>query len=190
MPYVPKDDRPELDKLSKQLAEGIAGVAKKYKYKGACLGEMNYAITRLIQHLPRALMETGEASSELRYWMQAGMYGVLLDVILEHKVRVNQSYEITQIKKSGDCYDTPYYSKPVEVQDASGKIVGHVYINMERTDGTVLNDLFNTGFLMLSTNSDVSTSCSVHPEYDADHKPTNNCAACHEAWYVKQGAKG
>jgi len=125
MPYIPSkktdgitEDREILDPLAKQLAKGIAEVAKKYNYKGAFLGEMNYAITRLIQHLPRALVGTGEAASELRYWMQAGMYGVLLDVILEHKVRVNQAYEVAQIIKSGDCYDAPYYSKPVKVLDS------------------------------------------------------------------------
>ena len=156
MPYVPSEktdgiaqDRNILDPLAKALAEGIAEVAKKYKYKGAFLGEMNYAFTRMIQHLPRALVETGEAESEIRYWMQAGMYGVLMDVILEHKVRVNQSYEIAQINKSGDCYDTPYYSKPVEVLDANGIHAGYVYINMQRSAQTIDQDILENGKLKL-----------------------------------------
>lgn len=97
-------------------------------------------------------METGEAESELRYWMQAGMYGVLMDVMLEHKVRVNQAYEIAQIMKSGDCYDTPYYSKPVEVVDESGNVVGYVYVNMKRSGETVDQDVLKDVQLVLKSN--------------------------------------
>lgn len=161
MPYVPSEktnppaeDRKILDPLAKQVAEGIAHIAKKYNYKGAFLGELNYLITRLIQHLPRALVKTGEAASELRYWMQAGIYGVMLDVILEHKVRVNQAYEIAQIMKSGDCYDTPYYSKPVEVVDDKGNVVGHVYVNMKRSGKTVGQDVLEDVQIVLSSSLD------------------------------------
>ena len=65
MPYVPSKktdgvstDREVLDPLVKQLADKIAEVAQKYHYDGAFLGELNYALTRLIQHLPRALIAT------------------------------------------------------------------------------------------------------------------------------------
>ncbi len=150
MPYVPSKktdgkstDREILDPLAKALADGIAQVAEKYHYDGAFLGEMNYALTRLIQHLPRSLMATNQTKDETRYWLQAGLFGVLLDVALEYKVRVNQSYEIEQIKKSGDCYDTPFYNKPVEVVDETGKSVGYVYLNMKRTSETINKDILD-----------------------------------------------
>ena len=81
------------------------------------------------------------------------MFGVLLDVILEYKIRVNPAYEIAQIIKSGDCYDTPYYNKPVEVVDESGKIVGHVYVNMKRSDKTVGQDVLE-GVQIVLKNAD------------------------------------
>lgn len=148
MPYVPSEkteppaeDRKILDPIAKEAAEAIAAVAKKYDYTGAFLGELNFFITRILNHLPRALVKTGESQSELKYVLQAGMFGVLIDVLLEYKIRVNPAYEIAQIIKSGDCYDTPYYNKPVEVVDESGKIVGHVYVNMKRSDKTVGQDV-------------------------------------------------
>lgn len=156
MPYVPSkktdgvsEDRIVLDSMAQPVAKAIAEVAKKYNYKGAFLGEMNFFITRLIQHLPRELMKTGEAESELRYWMQAGIYGVLLDVVLEHKVRVNQAYEMAQIMKSGDCYDTPYYSKPLQVVDKDGNIIGYTYVNMARTEKTLKEDVLSKGVIQL-----------------------------------------
>lgn len=153
MPYVPskktlghlekygEDDREVLDPLAKLLAEGIAKVAKKYKYKGAFLGELNYSITRLLNHLPRELVKTGEAASEIRYWMQAGIMGVCLDVALEYKHRVNRSYESAQIIKSGDCYDTPYYSRLVEVVDDNGEHVGYQEVMLKRSDKTLNSDM-------------------------------------------------
>ena len=161
MPYVPSEktdppaeDRKILDPIAKEAAEAIAAVAKKYSYIGAFLGETNFFITRLLNHLPRALVETGESQSELKYVLQAGMFGVLIDVILEYKARVNQAYEIAQIIKSGDCYDTPYYNKPVEVVDENGKIVGHVYVNMKRSDDTVNQDVLEGVQLLLQNTPD------------------------------------
>lgn len=148
MPYVPSEktdgksqDRTILDPLAKALADGIAGVASNYKYDGAFLGEMNYALTRMIQHLPRSLQEACGFKDETRYWLQAGMFGVLMDVMLEYKMRVNQSYEQEQIKKSGDCYDTPYYSRTVEVVDDLDKHIGYVYVNVKRSDDTLNVDI-------------------------------------------------
>ena len=144
MPYVPSEktdgksqDRNILDPLAKALADGIAQVAQAYHYDGAFLGEMNYALTRLIQHLPRALQQYQGFKDETRYWLQAGMFGVLMDVMLEYKVRVNQAYEIAQIEKSGDCYDTPYYSRVVEFLDETGKCVGKGYVNVPRSAATL-----------------------------------------------------
>jgi hypothetical protein len=156
MPYVlsrktdgESTDREVLDPLAKQLADGIAEVAKKYQYDGAFLGELNFALTRLIQHLPRSLMATGQSKDETRYWIQAGLLGVLFDVALEYKVRVNQAYEIEQIKKSGDCYDTPYYSRAVEVVDQNGAHVGEIYVNMRRSDATLGEDVLSAGRFVL-----------------------------------------
>ncbi len=144
MPYVPSQktdgvsqDRVILDPLAKALADGIADVSAKYKYDGAFLGELNYSLTRLLQHLPRSLQTICGFKDETRYWLQAGLFGVLMDVILEYKVRVNQAYEIAQIEKSGDCYDTPYYSRVVEFLDETGKCVGKGYINMPRSESTL-----------------------------------------------------
>lgn len=144
MPYVPSEktdgksqDRNILDPLAKALADGIAEVSANYKYDGAFLGEMNYALTRLIQHLPRSLQKFQGFKDETRYWMQAGMFGVLMDVMLEYKVRVNQAYEIAQIEKSGDCYDTPYYSRVIQFMDETGKVVGTGYVNMPRSAATL-----------------------------------------------------
>ena len=63
-------------------------------------------------------------------WIKAGLVGVFIDIKDEYKVRVNKSYEIAQILKSGDCYDTPYFNKVVEVVNEEGKVVGHTYIEL------------------------------------------------------------
>lgn len=150
MPYVPSEktdgkaqDRNILDPLAKALADGIAQVAAGYKYDGAFLGELNYSLTRLLQHLPRSLQQFQGFKDETRYWLQAGLFGVLMDVVLEYKVRVNQAYEIAQIEKSGDCYDTPYYSRAVEVVDEAGKRIGHIYVNMKRGEETLNKDILD-----------------------------------------------
>jgi hypothetical protein len=155
MPYVPSkktdgkaEDREILDPLTKQLADGIAQVSKKYGYDGAFLGELNYSLTRLLQHLPRSLCASGQLKTEIKYWLQAGLFGVLLDVMLEYKVRVNQSYEIKQILKSGDCYDTPFYSKPVAVKNNKGDTIGYVYINMEKSNDTFCKDILDGSLIL------------------------------------------
>lgn len=134
----------------KTLAEVIYDVGKKYNYQGAFLGELNYAITRLIQEVPKELVKQDQQAKELRYFIYAytvealtranyyfnrlpdmyGVGGVFEDIKDEYKVRVNKSYEIEQILKSGDCYDTPYFNKIVEIVDEDGKIVGHTYIEL------------------------------------------------------------
>lgn len=137
MPYVPTDDRPELDKIAKEMADKIAEIAAKYKYDGAFAGELNYTLTRLLQHLPRSLMAVGTLKEEIRYWIQPLMYGVLTDVAWEHKRRVNTAYEAAQIIKSGDCYDTPYYTRLMEVKDQSGNVLGHQEVMLKRSDDTL-----------------------------------------------------
>jgi hypothetical protein len=135
------DDREILDVLAQATAKGIAEVAAKYKYKGAHAGELNYTLTRILNHLPRELMKTGEMKSELRYYFNAIIYGVLLDVALEHKTRVNKAYEIAQIKKSGDCYDGPYYNRVMDVMTKDGKTIGSIMVNMARSDETLNIDV-------------------------------------------------
>jgi len=139
------------------LAVVIWNMGQQYGYEGAFLGELNYAITRLIQRVPQIKVETGEwpAKDELRYWLYAvtvqaliyastynayntiGIGGVFEDIKDEYKRRVNTSYEAAQIVKSGDCFDTPYYTRLVEVTDTTGKPVGHVEIMLKRSPETV-----------------------------------------------------
>ena len=57
-------------------------------------------------------------------WIFDGFVGVLEDVKDEYKRRVNTAYEAVQIKKSGDCYDTPYHTELVDVKDKDGNVVG------------------------------------------------------------------
>lgn len=144
MPYVPSkktdgkaEDREVLDPLAKNLADGIAKVSKKYAYDGAFVGELNYSLTRLIQHLPRSLQEIQGFKSELRYWIYASIVGVLVDVKDEYKRRVNTAYEAAQIEKSGDCYDTPYYTRLIDVVNEAGEKIGTTEIQLKRSDSTL-----------------------------------------------------
>lgn len=139
------------------FANMVFSVGQKYGYWGAFLGELNYGITRLIQRVPQIMVENKKwpQKDELRYWAYActvqaliyaaafytddnnGIGGVFEDIKDEYKVRVNQSYEMAQIEKSGDCYDTPYYSRIVELLDETGKTVGKIYVNLPRTAATL-----------------------------------------------------
>ena len=112
-----------------RLARAIVEAAKAYNTKGGWLGELNYALTMLIQEVPRKMKASGAWDESLRYWIYAetvgalvrtsyeihsrhantwignGLAGVLVDVKDEYKRRVNTAYEAAQILKSGDCYD-------------------------------------------------------------------------------------
>lgn len=151
MPYVPSsktpnkdDDRVVMDPAIKELAVKIAEVSKRHGHEAAWAGELNYALTRLLQELPRALVVEGVISGELRYWIQPLMYGVLGDVANEHKLRVNVAYEAHQILKSGDCYDTPYYTKLIEVVDELGTHIGWQHVLVQRSASTVNKDKLDT----------------------------------------------
>jgi hypothetical protein len=159
MPYVPSEktvppafDRVEIEPKVKLLADTIAATAAKYKYDGAFAGELNYALTRLLQHLPRSLMQYCGFKEEIRYWIQPLMYGVLFDVAFEHKRRVNIPYESAQIEKSGDCYDTPFYTRLVNVVDESGKKIGTMEVQLKRSEETLNKDILD-GDLVLSRKS-------------------------------------
>jgi len=131
----------KLDTLAGKLGEEIFKISEKYNYKGAWLGELNYALTRLIQEVPKKMVESGHWKEEFRYWIYAqtagalersalhwneipmpssakwvadGFVGVLFDVKDEYKRRVNAAYEAFQIRKSGDVYTTPYKTELVE----------------------------------------------------------------------------
>jgi hypothetical protein len=114
------------------LAEAIFNAGKEDG--GFWAGDLNYAITRLIQVVPRKLVQRGKWEKEFRYWtyaVTAGalersalsvnemfsknsaeddwintvLVGVFLDIKDEYKRRVNVPYEVEQTVANGDCYD-------------------------------------------------------------------------------------
>jgi hypothetical protein len=122
------------------LARCILDVAASYGIKAGWTGELNYAVTRLLQAVPYRLHQKGLWQEALRYWIYAetvgaltrtawdlhaecgndyignGLCGVFIDIKDEYKRRVNSAYEAAQILKSGDCYDrTPYRTRLVPV---------------------------------------------------------------------------
>ncbi len=141
--------------FAEKLAERIYAMGFKYEYEGAFLGELNYAITRLIQRVPQIQVRDGAWKDELRYWVYAatvealtyahqhtlelkiGIGGVFEDVKDEYKRRVNTAYEAKQILRSGDCYDTPYYTRLISVVDPTGKVIGYQEVMLERSLATV-----------------------------------------------------
>ncbi len=151
--------RPVGEDSEANLAKAITRVSATYNYKEAYLGEFNYAITRFIQRVPAIKVQRGEWRDEFWYWVYAataaalgqasrqvedlrlGLDGVLEDVKDEYKRRVNTAYEAAQILKNGDCYDTPYYTKLIEVVDEDGQHVGHMEVMLERSASTVSLDV-------------------------------------------------
>ena len=137
-----------------RLAQAIYDLDRHYNYNAAFNGELNYSITRLIQLVPKKLVEKGIWKEEFRYWVYSqtagaltrtamemdrlgskklskdedwiydGLSGVFEDIKDEYKRRVNTAYEAVQIKKSGDCYDTPYHTEVIDVKDTSGNTSG------------------------------------------------------------------
>lgn len=150
----------------KLTASSIYDVGEKYGYEGAYLGELNYAITRFIQRVPQIMVEKGVWKDEFRYWLYAatvetltctayytrglgiGVSGVFEDIKDEYKRRVNPAYEAEQILKSGDCYDTPYYTRLVEVVDEDGNLVGHQEVMLKRSEATLNKDLLDGCFIL------------------------------------------
>ena len=148
------------------LAEAIYKTGAVYDYEGAYLGEFNYAFTRFIQRVPGIMVEKGQWSQELRYWLYArtvsaliyasrhtedldtGVDGVFEDIKDEYKRRVNTAYEAEQILKSGDCYDTPYYTKLVAVVDKNGKLIGYQEIMLKRDASTLDKDVLDGHFIL------------------------------------------
>ena len=151
---------------SRELAYVIYQMGKTHGYEGAFLGEFNYAITRFIQRVPQIKVANGYWDEEFRYWyyaatiealqkgrrftqdMNIGLSGVFEDVKDEYKRRVNTAYEAEQIIKSGDCYDTPYYTKLVGVIGYNGKHVGYQEILLKRSDETLDEDSLEGHFIL------------------------------------------
>ena len=97
MPYILKEDRPELDELIEELASSIKRHAKGDGR--AVVGPLNYCCTTLaLKVLP-----------EKRYWAMAMLSGVFHNIADEFYRRFMSPYEDVQIKKNGDVY-------PEEVQ--------------------------------------------------------------------------
>ena len=83
MPYIRQADRDFLDPQIVALARSISSV-----------GELNYAITRLIS----------DFASPLSYERIALVTGVLENVKQEHYRRVASPYEDSKIEANGDVY--------------------------------------------------------------------------------------
>jgi predicted chitinase len=137
------------DTPAKHLAQEIVKVADKYGYKADFDGELNYSITRLIQVVPKRMVDKGVWKEAFRYWLYAqtvgalirtpleihdkyrdndswiidGLIGVFNDIKDEYKRRVNTAYEAVQIEKNGDCYDTPYHTELVTTKDGYQEIM-------------------------------------------------------------------
>lgn len=125
---------------AQRLAATIVEVAAGYGILGGWTGELNYAITMLIQRVPHEMHRRNAWDEPLRYWIYAetvgaltrtaydlhartsddyignGLTGVFEDIKDEYKRRVNSAYEAAQILKSGDCYDyVPFRTHLVSV---------------------------------------------------------------------------
>ncbi len=162
------DTNRKFDAPTFELARIIYDVSRRYNYEGAYLGELNYAITRLIQRVPQIKVANGdwEESDELRYWLYActvealtskavdfkdsgiGISGVFEDIKDEYKRRVNTAYEAAQILKSGDCYDAPYYTRLIAVEDNTGKSIGHIEVMLKRSNETLGIDVLNHSLVL------------------------------------------
>jgi hypothetical protein len=151
------------------LARVIFDLGATYGYEGAFLGELNYAITRLIQRVPQVMVETKQwkPTDEIRYWLYAitvqalmhtatlgadntyGIGGVFEDIKDEYKRRVNTSYEAAQILKSGDCYDTPFYTRLIEVIAGDGNHLGYIEVMLARSEDTLHKDVLDSKLVLV-----------------------------------------
>ncbi len=140
---------PEPESEAQRVADAVVDMAAAYNQKGGWLGELNYAVTTLVQAVPFKMYQRGAWEEALRYWLYAetvgaltrtayelheksgnkwvpnGLAGVFEDVKDEFKRRVNSAYEAAQIRKSGDCYHmVPFRTQlvPMEVGEVSGFI--------------------------------------------------------------------
>jgi len=132
---------------AQHLAATIVETARGSGAQGGWTGELNYAITMLIQLVPHEMRLRKAWDESLRYWIYAetvgaltrtaydlhsrtgndyignGLTGVFEDIKDEYKRRVNTAYEAAQILKSGDCYDyVPFRTRlvPATVDGVAG----------------------------------------------------------------------
>ena len=145
-----------------ELAQTIVEMAKAYNQQGGWLGELNYAVTTLIQAVPFRMYQDGVWQEALRYWLYAetvgalvrtsyeihakstnnwvanGLAGVFEDVKDEYKRRVNTAYEAAQILKSGDCFNmSPFRTQLVETEVAGVKGYAEVMLPWQKPTGNV-----------------------------------------------------
>lgn len=148
-------------RAEEETADAIFNTAKKYGYRGAWLGGLNYALTRLVQVVPQKMVAKGVWKQPLKYWIYVltagaidcaaielklqsknlgpevknwtltGVIGVLFDVKDEYKRRVNTAYEAEQIIKNGDCYDTPFKTVLVPAEINGVKGYQEVMVKIE-----------------------------------------------------------
>jgi hypothetical protein len=144
---------------AEELAFEVFTGAEKHGYRGAWAGALDYALTRLIQCVPLEMVEKRVWKEEFRFWVYVqtagalertamkihaeggnddwvtdALVGVLTDVKDEYKRRVNSAYEAIQIRKSGDCYTTPYRTQVVDVKDDVNKVIGYTEVMKEFGD--------------------------------------------------------
>jgi hypothetical protein len=137
------------------LAACIVDTARAYGQKGGWTGELNYAVTTLIQAVPYKLYNRGVWAECLRYWLHAhtvgaltrtaydihesfdngwignGLAGVFEDIKDELKRRVNAPYEAAQITKSGDCFTmVPFHTRLVPIE--MGGVDGYIEIMLKK----------------------------------------------------------
>lgn len=92
MPYIPKNDRPDLDPYIEKLAEAVK--QKASDSQGDYEGLLNYVMTRLVLLV----------MPERRYRHIARITGVLENVKQEFYRRFAGKYEDEQIEKNSDVY--------------------------------------------------------------------------------------
>jgi Domain of unknown function (DUF6899) len=96
VPYIPREDRDQLDSLIDELARRLDERAARTPGDLAAAGLLNYACTRL------ALSVVKLRFGQIRYGVIALVSGVLHNVADELYRRLAQPYEDRQIARNGD----------------------------------------------------------------------------------------
>jgi hypothetical protein len=96
MPYIPPENRQELDGLIDQLAGRIVTLAQGRGDDGAFAGILNYTCTRL------ALKVARQQFGHLRYWLVALLTGTFKNIADEFYRRLAAPYEDGQAVRNGD----------------------------------------------------------------------------------------
>jgi hypothetical protein len=144
---------------AQQLAATILETARPSGVKAGWTGELNYAITRLIQRVPYEMRLRKAWDESLRYWIYAetvgaltrtaydmhvrtgddyvgnGLTGVFEDIKDEYKRRVNTAYEAAQILKSGDCYELAPFRTRLVVATVDG-VAGYQEVMLPKQNPT------------------------------------------------------